>query len=78
MHHVRNAVNNPSPQSHAQLAAAVMDLRNWMLSVVMGAAYIQYMFGGSYPQGSETPEFLGMLAKRAVNAGAEDAERDRK
>jgi len=75
--HVRNAVNNPSTQSHAQLADAVMDLRNWMLSVVMDAAYIQYIFSADYTNGNQTPHFLGMLAGRAVNAGAEDAERDR-
>jgi len=78
MRHVRRAVQAPSIQTHAPLADAVMDLRNGMLSVVMDAAYVQYMFLGQLVNGNAAPYFLGNLTARAVNAGAEDAERDRK
>jgi len=77
MNHVRQAVRQPSSQTHAPLADAVMDLRNWMLSVVMSESYVQYMFGASFANANASPYYLGMLASRAVKAGADDADRDR-
>ena len=77
IHHVRQVVRQPSLQTHAPLADAVMDLRNWMLSVVMSESYVQYMFWESPTSGNSSPYYLGTLANRAVQAGADDADRDR-
>ena len=74
--HIRIAAQQPQTTTGSPLASAVMDSRNWMLSVVMSHAYIQFMLGKN-AGGNAVPYFLAMLATRAVNAGADDAEKDR-
>jgi len=73
--HLKHAVRHPESPT-AGLASAVMDSRNWMLSLVMSHAYVQYLLGENAYGTSAAPVMLSVLADRAVNAGAQYAKKD--
>jgi hypothetical protein len=80
---MRNAVRQGRPG--ASLASAVMNSRNWVVSVLMSHAYVQQMLATDWDHGPGTfshgPGIQGIwlknLAERAVYAGADDAKKDR-
>lgn len=75
---MKNAVRHGSTGvSHASLATAVMNSRNWVLTVLAAHAYVQETLGTN-SHGSSSPSFqLSLLAERAIQAGLEDAQQER-
>jgi hypothetical protein len=65
----------------SSLAPAVMNSRNWVLSLVMSHAYLQMMLGRNAPSSSGHPGQAtplptvqaDLLFRRAANIGTEDA-----
>jgi len=75
---MRNAVRSGRPG--APLASAIMNSRNWLLSVLMSHTYVQDMLRGDGTglSGASFPALqLDVLTPRAIKAGLEDAKRDR-
>jgi hypothetical protein len=81
---MRNAVRQARPG--APLASAVMNSRNWVVSVLMSHAYVQQMLAATVSvRGPGTVTvgpgaqglWLKSLAERAVEAGMDDAQKDR-
>jgi hypothetical protein len=81
---MRNAVRSGRPG--APLASAVMNSRNWVVSVLMSHAYVQQMLAAQVSMGgpgtitvgpSAQGFWLRGLAERAVEAGMDDALKDR-
>jgi hypothetical protein len=81
---MQNAVRSARPG--APLARAVMNSRNWVVSVLMSHAYVQQMLAtqvsvngpGTWIVGPGAQGFwLRGLAERAVEAGMDDARKDR-
>jgi hypothetical protein len=63
---------NPGP-SNAALADAVMDSRNWVVSMVMSHAFIQAMLAGDDPPNRDQVE---KLSARAASLGEMDGARN--
>src|SRR5262245_33058355 len=89
LRHVQTAITNlrsavRSGRPGAPLASAVMNSRNWVLSILMSHAYVHRMVaapvtgpGFMYPLGQQTST-LREMAERAISVGADDAEMDRR
>lgn len=73
---LKHAARHSGSSSHVALANAVMDSRNWMLSLVMSHAYVQFLLSKHAFGTSGAPVMLTVLVDRAVDAGAADAAKD--